>query len=159
MNMKLKLIGGFVLVAALAAGAAGGAVWYLGKPVTAPGAAATQAAQAKVPETGKKARKFLTLDKVIVMLRRVPGDTESHYLSADLVIATTEEKEKLAKEHLPLMRSIAVSTLSTFPVDKAQTMTVEQYAEQINRAFNASYDKEKMDKPFTDVMIGKLIIE
>ncbi|CDG82556.1 flagellar basal body-associated FliL family protein [Janthinobacterium agaricidamnosum] len=158
MNIKLKLVGAFVLVAALAAGAAGGAVWYLGKPVTAPGAAA-QAAPVKVPETGKKARKFLTLDKVIVMLRRMPGDTESHYLSADLVIATTEEKEKLTKEHLPLMRSIAVSALSSFPVEKAQTMTVEQYAEQINHAFNASYDKEKMDKPFTEVMIGKLIIE
>jgi flagellar FliL protein len=47
------------------------------------------------------------------------------------------------------MRSIAVSTLSSLPMDKAQTMTVEQYAEQINKAFNVSYEREQMEKPFT----------
>lgn len=158
MNMKMKLIAGFVGVAVLAAGAAGGAIWYLAKPVAAPGAVA-EAKAPPPPATGKKARKFITLDKVIVMLRRGPGDTDTHYLSADLVIATTEEKEKLTKDHLPLMRSIAVSTLSSFPMDKAQTMTVEQYAEQINKAFNVSYEREQMEKPFTEVMVGKLIIE
>ena len=157
MNMKIKLIAGFVAVAVLAAGAAGGAMWYLAKPVA--GASGTEAKAPPPPATGKKARKFITLDKVIVMLRRGPGDTDTHYLSADLVIATTEEKEKLTKDHLPLMRSIAVSTLSSFPVDKAQTMTVEQYAEQINKAFNVSYEREQMEKPFTEVMVGKLIIE
>ena len=156
MNTKVKLIGGFVLVALLAAGAAGGAMWYLAKPVAGHG----DVAEAKPPPaTGKKARKFLTLDKVIVMLRHGPGDTDTHYLSADLVIATTEENEKLAKSHLPLMRSIAVSTLSSVSMDKAQAMTVEQYAEQINKAFNLSYEREQMDKPFTEVMVGKLIIE
>ena len=158
MNTIMKLIGGFVLVAVLAAGAAGGAMWYLAKPVAAHGDSA-EAKAPPPPATGKKARKFLTLDKVIVMLRRGPGDSDTHYLSADLVIATTEEKEKLTKDHLPLMRSIAVSTLSSFPLDKAQTMTVEEYAEQINKAFNVSYEREQMEKPFTEVMVGKLIIE
>lgn len=158
MNTKVKLIGGFVLVAVLAAGAAGGAMWYLARPV-AGHADVADSKPAPPPATGKKARKFLTLDKVIVMLRHAPGDTDTHYLSADLVIATTEEKEKLTKDHLPLMRSIAVSTLSGFAVDKAQSMTVEQYAEQINKAFNLSYEREQMEKPFTEVMVGKLIIE
>ena len=157
MNTKVKLIGGFVLVALLAAGAAGGAMWYLARPVAAHGDVAET--KPPPPATGKKSRKFLTLDKVIVMLRHAPGDTDTHYLSADLVIATTEEKEKLTKDHLPLMRSIAVSTLSSFAVDKAQSMTVEQYAEQINKAFNLSYEREQMEKPFTEVMVGKLIIE
>jgi flagellar FliL protein len=158
MNTKVKLIGGFVLVAVLAAGAAGGAMWYLARPV-AGHADVADSKPSPAPATGKKARKFLTLDKVIVMLRHAPGDTDTHYLSADLVIATTEEKEKLTKDHLPLMRSIAVSTLSGFAVDKAQSMTVEQYAEQINKAFNLSYEREQMEKPFTEVMVGKLIIE
>ena len=159
MKKNVKLIIGFALVAILGAGAAGGAVWwlYLKKPAVA------GAAKAEEPEhmesTGKHARKFLTLEKVIVMLRRSPGDTESHYLSADLVITTSAEKEKQAKEHLPLMRSIAVKALSSYSMEKAQMMTVEQFAEQINQAFDASYAKEKAEKPFTEVMIGKLIIE
>ena len=55
MNMKMKLIGGFVAVAVLAAGAAGGAMWYLAKPV----ASHAEVADAKAPPppaTGKKAR-------------------------------------------------------------------------------------------------------
>lgn len=158
MNTKVKIIGGFVLVAILAAGAAGGAMWYMAKPV----AGHAETADAKPPPppaTGKKARKFLTLDKVIVMLRRAPGDVDTHYLSADLVISTTEEKEKLTKDHLPLMRSIAVSTLSSFTTEKAQSMTVEQVADEINKAFNVSYEREQMEKPFTEAMVGKLIIE
>ncbi len=158
MNTKVKLIGGFLLVALLAAGAAGGAMWYLARPV----AGHAEVADVKAPPppaTGKKARKFVTLDKVIVMLRHGPGETDTHYLSADLVISTTEENEKTAKAHLPLMRSIAVSTLSSFSTDKAQAMTVEQYAEEINKAFNLSYEREQMEKPFSEVMVGKLIIE
>ena len=158
MNTKVKLIGGFLLVALLAAGAAGGAMRYLAKPV-AGHAEVADAKQPPPPATGKKARKFVTLDKVIVMLRHGPGDTDTHYLSADLVISTTEENEKTAKAHLPLMRSIAVSTLSGFSMDKAQAMTVEQYAQEINKAFNLSYEREQMEKPFSEVMVGKLIIE
>lgn len=158
MNTKVKIIGGFVLVAILAAGAAGGAMWYLAKPV----AGHAESAEAKPPPppaTGKKARKFLTLDKIIVMLRRDPGEADTHYLSADLVISTTEEKEKLTKDHLPLMRSIAVSTLSGLTTTKAQSMTVEQVAQEINKAFDVSYEREQMEKPFSEAMVGKLIIE
>jgi flagellar FliL protein len=70
MNMKMKLIIGFIAVAVLAAGA-GGAMWYMAKPV----AGHADAAEAKAPPPpakGKKARKFLTLDKVMVMLKPRP---------------------------------------------------------------------------------------
>ncbi|MDB5790367.1 MAG: Flagellar protein FliL, partial [Massilia sp.] len=38
-------------------------------------------------------------------------------------------------------------------------MTVEQFAAQLNKTFDASYASEERDKPFDEVMIGKLIIE
>lgn len=155
---NMKLIAGFGLVAVLCAGIAGGAVWYLTKPAAAASGGKPEAAEMKEP-SGKQTRKYLTLDKVIVMLRRGPNDSESHYLSADLVIATTEEKEKRTKEQMPLLRSIAVSALASFPADKAQMMTIEEFAEHINKAFNANYEKEHLEKPFSEVMIGKLIIE
>lgn len=153
---NMKLVIAFCVVAVLGAGAAGGAVWYLNKPAKADKPA--EAADAAKKHDGKP-HKYVTLDKVIIMLRRSPGDGVSHYLAADLVIATSEDKEKHVKEQLPMLRSVAVKALSGYTLAKAETMTVEQVGSEINRAFDASYTHEGQEKPFSDVMIGKLIIE
>lgn len=156
MNSKAKLIAAFLGVAILAAGAAGGAMWYL-----APAQSGKAGAAAEAPKKAleKKPTKYVTLDKVIVMLRRAPSEAAAHYLSVDLVLATTTEQEKEAKEHLPLLRSIVVSSLSTHTLAEANAMTVDQYAALLNQTFNANYEKENHEKPFSEVMIGKLIIE
>jgi len=152
--MKAKLIIAFAGVALAAAAAAGGAMWYMKPaPAAAPGAVAAK------PAPEKKLTKYVTLDKVIVMLRRSPSEQAAHYLSVDLVLATSPEDEKTAKEHLPLLRTIAVSALSSRTLAEASSMTVDQYAAELNKTFNASYEKENNVKPFTEVMIGKLIIE
>ena len=151
MNSKIKTTIAFAAVALVSAGAAGGAAWWFAPK--APAAPAVKKVEAKKPS------KYVTLDKVIVMLRRAPNDAEPHYLAADLVLATSDDKEKQTKEHLPLLRSIAVRALSGYTLTAASALTVEQYAEQLNRAFDASYARERLDKPFSEVMIGKLIIE
>lgn len=150
--MKAKLIIAFAGVAIAAAAAAGGAMWYM-SPAPAAGAAAVK------PAPEKKPTKYVTLDKVIVMLRRAPTEQAAHYLSVDLVLATTPAEEKETKEHLPLLRSIAVSALSARTMAEASTMTVDQYAAELNKVFDASYEKENHVKPFSEVMVGKLIIE
>jgi flagellar FliL protein len=157
MKRNLKLIAAFVFVAVLSAALAGAAMWWYTPSAPAGGAAA--AAAAPKPAASKHPRKYVSLDKVIVMLRRAPGETEAHYVSVDLVLATTEDKEKQTKEHLPLLRSIAVRSLSSYALSAAASMTVEQFAAQLNRSFEASYAKDKIEKPFAEVMIGKLIIE
>lgn len=146
--MNKKLVIGIVAGVLVLGGAGGGALWFMKS-----GAPATPKVEPKKPH------KYLTLDKVIVMLRRAPGETETHYLSADLVVTTTEDKEKLTKEHLPLLRSIAVKALSSYQMEAAANMTVDELAKKINTAFDENYEEEKMDKPFSEVMIGKLIIE
>ncbi|MES2115079.1 MAG: flagellar basal body-associated FliL family protein [Pseudomonadota bacterium] len=152
---NMKMIIAFLVVAVIGAGVAGGAVWYLSK-----GAAAgpAEAKKAERHDDGKPP-KYLTVEKVIIMLKRSPGDTATHYLSADLVITTSEEKEKVAKEQLPMLRSVAVRTLSALPLATAQTMTIDQYAAELNKAFDETYAHDKRDKPFSEVMIGKLILE
>jgi flagellar FliL protein len=155
MNSKAKLIAAFLGVAILAAGAAGGAMWYLAPAQS--GKSATAEAPKKALE--KKPTKYVTLDKVIVMLRRAPNEAAAHYLSVDLVLATSAEQEKETKEHLPLLRSIVVSALSAHTLSEANAMTVDQYAALLNQTFDANYEKENHEKPFSDVMIGKLIIE
>lgn len=154
---NMKLILAFVLVCLLGAGIAGGAAWWYLRP--AAGVPTKAGALAAAPQADHKPYKYITLDKVIVMLRRSPGEAVSHYLSADLVIATSEENERHTKEHLPMLRSVAVQALSVFPMAKAEAMTVDQFAVEVNRAFTDSYAKEGKERPFDHVMIGKLIIE
>jgi flagellar FliL protein len=150
---KIIAIAGAVIICA--AGAGGAVWWFMPKPATAAGTAKKEAE----PPKEAKAVKYVTLDKVIVMLRRGPNETESHYLSTDLVLATDPAKEKETKEHLPLLRSLAVRTLSSYTLAEASAMTVEKYAEQLNHSFNADYERTHTEKPFAEVMIGKLIIE
>jgi flagellar FliL protein len=153
---KMKTIIAIAGAVIISAAGAGGAVWwFMPKPAAAANA---EKKQAEKPKEGKPV-KYVTLDKVIVMLRRGPNEAESHYLSTDLVLATEPDKEKETKENLPLLRSLAVRTLSGFTMAEASTMTVEKYAEQLNRSFNADYERTHTEKPFAEVMIGKLIIE
>ncbi|MBA5604412.1 flagellar basal body-associated FliL family protein [Duganella sp. FT3S] len=152
---NMKMIIAFVVVAVLGAGVAGGAVWYLSKGASA---GTAEAKKAERHDDGKPP-KYLTVEKVIIMLKRSPGDTATHYISADLVITTSEDKEKVAKEQLPMLRSVAVRTLSALPLATAQTMTIDQYAAELNKAYDETYAHDKRDKPFSEVLIGKLILE
>ena len=157
MNSKFKMIAAIASAVVVSAAAAGGAVWwFMPKPATAAGA--EQKKQAEKPKDGKPV-KYVTLEKVIVMLRRGPNEADTHYLSTDLVLSTVPDKEKETKENLPLLRSLAVRTLSSYTMAEASSMTVEKYADELNRSFNANYEHAHTDKPFVEVMIGKLIIE
>jgi flagellar FliL protein len=155
--MKKKMIAVIAAAVIVSAAGAGAAVWwFMPKPAVAAGADKKAVVEKK---KDAKPMKYVTLDKVIVMLRRGPNEAESHYLSTDLVLATEPAKEKETKENLPLLRSLAVRTLSNYTMAEASTMTVDKYAEQLNHAFDASYEHEHAEKPFAEVMIGKLIIE
>ena len=131
---------------------------YMKSQEAAPGAEKVAHAEPK-KEKSDKPVKYVTLDKVIVMLKRGPNEATAHYLSTDLVLATDAEREKHAKEHLPLLRAIAVRALSSHSLAQASTMSVEEYAAQLNKTFDASYAAEEREKPFDEVMIGKLIVE
>lgn len=164
---NMKMIVAFALVAVVGAAVAGGAVWYMSKGDEAAAEAheGKDAKDAKAKKAKKEEKKddtppkYLTVDKVIIMLKRVPTDTSAHYMSADLVITTNVKQEKEAKEHLPMLRSVAVRTLSNLPMATAQVMTIDQFAAELNKAFDETYEQEGREKPFSEVMIGKLIIE
>ncbi|MBB3221435.1 flagellar basal body-associated FliL family protein [Pseudoduganella umbonata] len=164
MNKKLILI--ILAVALICGGGAGAAVWFLASP-KADAAEADHGDEEKKPKKKKKKHdeeeagpvKYLTVDKVIVMMRRSPNEAVPHYLSADLVVAAPVKLEKEAKEHLPLLRSVAVRTLSALPMEKAQAMTIDEFAEMLNKAFEEQYENDEREQPFKEVMIGKLILE
>ncbi|NVM79772.1 flagellar FliL protein [Duganella sp. SG902] len=159
MNKKVIII--FAAVAVLAAGVAGGAVWYMSKGGEEH-ATEEKEAKKKPKKEEKKSElppKYLTVDKVVVMLKHEPSDTVTHYLSADLVVATDAKREKETKENLPMLRSVAVKTLSNLPMASARVMTIDQFAGELNKAFDHAFEQEGREKPFDEVMIGKLIVE
>lgn len=155
---KLKLILIILLVALVAGSACGaGAWWYFGGHAGAQAKPARAAPAEPVVDTTEY--KYVSLEKVVVMLRSREGEPLSHYLSVDLVFKTPAKREKTMKEHLPLLRSLAVRELSSYTLDKAGMMTVDQVAQELNVAFARSYAANHAEKPFAEAMIGRLIIE
>jgi flagellar FliL protein len=154
---KVPLIIAAVLTTVLACGVGGAAAWYTLRPKPEP--TPEMLAEQAEAEARKHPPRYVSLEKVIVMLRRENGDIASHYMAIDLVFKTAEKQEKVVREHLPMLRSVAVRSLSTLTPAKAGGMTIDQFADEINRAYGANYEAEKRDKPFSEVMIGKLIIE
>lgn len=145
-----------VAAALLTAGAGAGAAWYGLRASSADPAAEAAAAR---EEAEKHPPKYVSLEKVIVMLRRETGETMSHYMAVDLVFKTAEKTERTTRDHLPMLRSVAVRALSTLTAARAGAMTVDDLAAEVSRAYAETYAAEKREQPFTDVMIGKLIIE
>jgi flagellar FliL protein len=172
MNSKIKIAAALLAVAVFMAAAGAAAAWFglrarPGALATA-AAAASATAAASAPQAAPPAppapmdtrvQKYVTLEKVIVMLRHEPGDAMTHYLALDLVFRTTEDAERTTRDHLPLLRSVAVKTLAALSVEQAGTMTIDQYAAEINRAFTDAYAQEHREKPFSEAMVGKLIVE
>jgi len=44
-------------------------------------------------------------------------------------------------------------------MEKASMMTIDQFVEELNKAYDEAYAKEQRPRPFEQVMIGKLILE
>lgn len=137
--------------------AGGATTWWLLKQQAAPAAAQEVSEPTKVVDT--RAFKYVSLDKVIVMLRNTAGEPVSHYLALDLVFMTPIESERITRDHLPLLRSVTVKALSQLTMETASHLSVEQLTAQINDAYGETYASDPQGKPFTEAMIGKLIIE
>jgi len=152
MSKIRNVLVGVIAGALLAGGGAAAAWWSL---------RASQADEATLlrEQAHRHPPRYVSPEEGIVMLRREPGDPRSHYTAVDLVFKTVEKWERVTREHLPMLRSVAVRALSTLTPEKARAMSVDDLAAEIGRAYFESYAAENREKPFTEVMIGKLIIE
>ncbi|MEF7615612.1 flagellar basal body-associated FliL family protein [Aquincola sp. MAHUQ-54] len=148
---KLQVLVAAGVASVLLLGGGGAAAWWYMKPK------AEHVEEAK--KTDKTVYKYVNLDKIIVMLRGREGEPLSHYLAVDLVFKTPAEQEKTIKDHLPLLRSVAVKALSAHTLETAGKLTIDQYTDEINAAFAKSYEADHREMPFKVAMIGKLIIE
>lgn len=118
-----------------------------------------KAVSAKAEDPDTRAYKYISLEKVIVMLRNGAGESVPHYMAIDLVFKTPLGTEAVTRDQLPLLRSVTVRALSNLTVESADHATVDQLTQQLNSAYAETYSKDRAGKPFSEALIGKLIIE
>jgi len=152
-----RLIAVIAVAGLLCIGAGGGVMWWV---LQRPAQASQAQGQAKAAVmTDTRAYAYVSLDKVIVMLRNVAGEPVSHYLALDVVFMTPAGSERTTRAHLPLLRSVTVNALSELTMQVASRLTVEELTQQINEAYSQAYANDRGGKPFAEAMISRLIIE
>lgn len=152
MNKKTIVIVALAVMLAVALGA-GGVYWWLGQEK-----ASSSTAHAEQADKAEPSR-FVSLDKVIVMLHSEANDSDMHYMALDLVFRTAEAHEKELKEQLPFLKAVAVRALSPLVLARASGMSIDDYQKLLSKAYRASYGADHGAQPFSEVMVGKLIIE
>lgn len=140
--------GAFVLLGA----GSGLAAWYFmgSQP-------ATEAAPAAPVDT--REYRYVSLDKVIVMLRAREGGPLSNYMAVDLVFKTPVKAEAITKQQLPKLRSVAVAALSELTLERASMLGIAELTDFLQQAYGESFERESRESPFTEVMLGRLVIE
>jgi|HigsolmetaAR201D_1030396.scaffolds.fasta_scaffold00727_15 flagellar FliL protein len=146
-----------VVIGLFCVSAGGATTWWMLQQQTGFSREEEATVEKRIVDT--RAYKYVSLDKVLVMLRNAEGEPVSHYLALDLVFMTPSESERITRDHLPLLRSVALKALSQLTVDTASRLTVDQLTEQINAAYDSTYANDPKGKPFAEAMIAKLIIE
>lgn len=150
MNKSLGIIIAVALL--VCAGAAGGAWWWVQQQSGAPTVQVAAKLDASQPS-------YVTLDKIVVMLRPEPERTQNTYVSVDLVFRTDKAHTKEVQGELPMLKGVAVRTLSKLEVPQARAMTVEEWTTLLNRDLMAAYEQQQSLRAFDQVMVSRLIIE
>lgn len=150
MNKKLLIIVGVLVL--LFAGLAGAGFWWLQQ--SAGGGRVEQA-----PEVDAKQPSYVTLDKIVVMLRTNSSRSGNYYLSLDLVFRTDKKHEKAVKADLPMLKGVAVRTLTQVDVEQAKAMSIDEWTEVLGRDLMAAYEGRMAMRGFDQVMVTRLIIE
>lgn len=150
MNKKNATVVGLALVVCIAI--AGGAWWWVQQQT--PGGQIP-----KAPTLDAQQPSYVSLDKVLVMLREPSLPNTNRYLSLDLVFRTDKPHEKAVKANLPMLKGVALRRLSKLELAQAQAMSIEEWTEMLNREMLAAYEGNLALRGFDQVMVSRLILE
>lgn len=149
MGKKIGIV--VALVAVLVLGAGGAWWWTQQQP-------AASAAPARGPQLDLRQASYVTLDKVVVMLKSEPG-ARNTYMSMDLVLRTDKAHEKALKAELPMLKGVAVRTVSEISPAEGKTMGIEAWTKLMSKDLVAAYDARPEARLFDEVMVSRLIME
>ena len=151
MNKKIAII--VVVALLLCVGVVGAVLIWVQK--NAASAAAPQAVQMDASQLS-----YVTLEKVVVMIDSSPVRGRNQYLSVDLVLRTDKVHEKTAKSDLPMLKGVAVRSISKIGVEQARAMDIDAWTSLLQRDLMDAYpDEQAAKRPFDQVLVSRLIIE
>ena len=151
MNKTVGIVIGAAVVVCLALG--GGAWWWVQQQT------AGHTPKVHAPKLDASKPSYVTLEKVVVMLRPASEQSGNHYLSLDLVLRTDKANEKAVKGDLPMIKGVAVRTLSKLDVEQARAMSIEEWTELLRRDVMDAYTPQLDLLGFDQLMVSRLIIE
>jgi flagellar FliL protein len=137
--------------------AGGGVAWYSGWGPFAHAGEAAKDAPAR-PVVPAPSQQYVTLDKLVVMTR---ADTQGrpHYMALDLVFAVADkEAAGRTTAQLPLLRSVALRTLSSYRAEELRQMQVDQIVALLDAQYVQAYGSAG-EMPFSQVMVSRMMLE
>ncbi|EMH4164208.1 flagellar basal body-associated FliL family protein [Pluralibacter gergoviae] len=119
----------------------------------APGAGSGLFSSSKSPSV-----EFVEIKNMVVTLKG--GADEERYLLLEVNLTTADEKQKQIAEGLtPALRGATVSLLSAMDYRTVREMSIAQLREKLMEAYRAKFDSMKIQQPFEDVIISKILFQ
>jgi len=152
MKKLVVVLGGILVLVAAAAGAA----WYAGWGPFAAGDAGEADARPVGPVPSER---YVTLEKLVVMTRADGAQGRPRYLAMDLVFAVADkEAATVTTAQLPLLRSVAVRTLSGYRAEELRGMEIDQIVAVLDEQYRKAYGGAGQ-MPFRQVMVARMMLE
>lgn len=108
--------------------------------------------------SSKESVEFVEIKNVVITLK---GKSQSErYLLLELNLATSNpEDTRRTQDMIPAVRGATVSLLSDMDYDAVRAMNVNELHNQLMTAYTARFKSLKMNVPFNDVIISKMVFQ
>ena len=101
---------------------------------------------------------FVEIKNILITLKG-KGNAE-RYLMLELKLATmSAENARTAQDMIPAIRGATVNLFSEMDYDAVRALSVSNLHDKLKAAYAARFDSLKMDVPFDDVIISKMVFQ
>ncbi|MEX3020553.1 flagellar basal body-associated FliL family protein [Kluyvera sp. STS39-E] len=108
--------------------------------------------------SSKESVEFVEIKNVVITLKS--NTPKERYLLLELNMATNNpEHSRRAQDMIPAVRGATVSLLSDMDYDAVRAMNVNELHSKLMAAYAERFSRLKMDVPFDDIIISKMVFQ
>jgi len=108
--------------------------------------------------SSRESVEFVEIKNVVITLKS-KGDAE-RYLLLELNMTTSgADNTRLAQEMIPAVRGATVSLLSDLDYEHVRGMSVGELHDKLMAAYKQRFSSLKMEVPFEDIIISKMVFQ